>query len=95
MSQTITSPVENESSLRSARWMTVIFNNDVTPFDLVVITIMAATECGVEEAEIEAWEAHTYGKAPIHFSSEEECQIAASVMRSIGVKAEVCPEWND
>ena len=49
----------------------------------------------VEEAEIETWEAHTYGKAPVHFSSKEECERAAGVIATIGVKTEVAPEWDD
>ena len=79
----------------SGRWMTVIYNNDHTTFDNVVLTIMVATNCEAEEAEIETWEAHTYGKAPIHFASEAECNRVASVIQSIGVKTEVCLEWED
>jgi ATP-dependent Clp protease adapter protein ClpS len=75
--------------------MTIIFNDDHTPIDLVVLTVIAATKCSVEEAEIETWEAHHYGKAPIHFSSESECDQVARVLQSIGVKTEVVPEWTE
>jgi ATP-dependent Clp protease adapter protein ClpS len=85
--------LEGQNSL--SRWMTLIYNDDHTPYDLVVLTIIAATQCTVEEAEIETWEAHHYGRAPIHFASEQECEMAAQVMRSIGVKSEVLPEWTD
>ncbi len=94
MNQTKQSPEIFESTI-SGRWMTVIFNNDHTELDMVVLTIMVATKCDAVEAEIEAWEAHTYGKAPIHFSSEQECNQVARVMQSIGVKTEVCLEWED
>ncbi|MEI7987107.1 MAG: ATP-dependent Clp protease adaptor ClpS [Armatimonadota bacterium] len=94
MNQTQLAPEINDTNL-SGRWMTVIFNDDHTPMDLVVLTIMVATRCDTTEAEIETWEAHTYGKAPIHFASEAECNQVASVIRTIGVKTEVCLEWED
>ena len=94
MNQTQLSPEITESNL-SSRWMTVIFNNDQTNFNVVVLTIMVATNCDAQEAEIEAWEAHTYGKAPIHFASEAECHQVARVLQTIGVQTEVCLEWED
>ena len=94
MNQTQLAPEINDTSL-SGRWMVVIFNDDHTPMDLVVLTIMVAPLCDTTEAEIETWEAHTYGKAPIHFASEAECNQVASVIRTIGVKTEVCLEWED
>ena len=61
MNQTQLTLETNETNL-SGRWMTVIYNDDHTPMDLVVLTIMVATRCDAKEAEIETWEAHTYGK---------------------------------
>jgi ATP-dependent Clp protease adaptor protein ClpS len=75
--------------------MTVIFNNETTTMDEVVWVLMRATGCDEEEAEIEAWEAHTYGKAPVHFASKEECETAALTIQTVGVATEVVPEWND
>ena len=94
MNQTKQTPEILDTNV-SGRWMTLIYNNDHTPMDLVVLTIMVATECDAKEAEIETWEAHTYGKAPIHFANEVECHRVASVLKSIGVKTEVCLEWED
>jgi hypothetical protein len=78
-----------------SRWMALVYNNDTTPYDLVVLTVIAATHCSVEEAEIEVWEARHYGKAPIHFATQEECDSVAEVIRGIGVKCEVLPEWKE
>lgn len=78
-----------------SRFMTVIFNNDVTSFDVVIAAIQAATRCDVEEAYLEAWEAHHFGKAPIHFATREECAYAQAIMLSVGVHATVEPEWSD
>lgn len=75
--------------------MVVMFNNDTNTFDQVIDVLIKATGCDIQEAEIEVWEAHTYGKAPVHFSSRSACEEAARVISGIGVKTEVAPEWND
>jgi protocatechuate 3,4-dioxygenase beta subunit len=85
----------SSSSDNSPRWMTVIFDNDTVPRELVVLTILAQTGCTVEEAEIEVWEAEKYGKAPIHFADKEFCTKLAAEFSRIKVKAEVHPEWAD
>lgn len=88
-------PVLNPVETQLDRWKVVIFNNDHTPYELVVAMLIHATGCDQEEAEIETWEAHHYGKTPVHFSSEEECQGVAIHMATIGVKAEVSREWEE
>jgi len=81
--------------LQQERFRTVIFNNDYTPVDVVVIILIKATGCDAEEAAIEMWEAHNFGQANVHFASQTECQRAADIIESVGVKTEVLPEWND
>ena len=75
--------------------MTVIFDNEHNSMDEVVAVLMRATLCDEEEAAIEMWEAHTYGKALVHFASKEECEAAAGIIEGIGVRTEVAPEWDD
>ncbi len=95
MSHTVLEPDLQHSTTGAPRWMVVIFNNDTNDFDEVIGILMEATGCGVEEAFIEAWEAHTYGKAPVHFADRETCENAAALISTIGVRTEVAPEWND
>ncbi len=95
MSQTIGLPEISDGATRRGRWMTVIFDNDTNSMDEVVEVLMRATGCDEEEAAIEMWEAHTYGKAPVHFASREECERVANTIGTIGVKTEVAPEWDD
>lgn len=95
MSQTLQSPETTDGATGRGRWMTVIFNNESNSADEVVDVLVRATGCDEEEAFIEMWEAHTYGKAPVHFSSKEECERVAGIVASIGVKTEVAPEWED
>ncbi len=73
--------------------MVVIYNNDVTPIDIVIAVLVRATGCDTQEAMIEAWEAHHLGKAPVHFAARDECDKAAAIIDSVGVKTEVAPEW--
>ncbi len=75
--------------------MVVIYNNDHNSMDEVVAILMKATGCSADEAYIEMWEAHTYGKAPVHFSTRTECEIVASMIGTIGVKTQVRPEWEE
>ena len=99
MSQTLTQPqlTPNGATAEALapRWMVVIYDNDVTPVEVVIHTLMVATGCDLTEAQIETWEAQEFGKAPVHFATRDECEAAASVIQRIGVKAEVSPEWND
>lgn len=95
MSQTVVLPDLADDASIAGRWMTVIHNNETKSMDEVVEILMLATGCDEEEAGIEMWEAHTYGKAPVHFASRAECLNAAAIVASIGIRTEVSPEWDD
>ncbi len=95
MNQPILSPDLLQDKIGESRWMVTIFNNDWTPIQDVVDVLMTATGCTLEEAAIETWEAHHFGKAPVHFADQVECERAARVINAIGVVTEVGPEWND
>jgi ATP-dependent Clp protease adapter protein ClpS len=79
----------------AGRWMVVIFNNETNSMEEVVEILMVATGCNEQEAEIEMWEAHTFGKAAVHFATKIECEEAARIIASVGIKTEVAREWND
>lgn len=95
MSQTLQAPEISDGATGRGRWMTVIFDNDHNSMDEVVEALMRATDCDEEEAAIEMWEAHTFGKAPVHFASETECRNVAETVGRVGIAAEVAPEWDD
>ena len=84
---------QDESTL-TGRYKVVIFDNPDTPQDDVYEILMRATGCDQQEAEIEIWEAETYGKAAVHFATRAECESAAWLISSIGVRTEVSPEWD-
>lgn len=93
MDQVTLEPIEAHTD-SDTRWMVVIHNNDVTPFADVIDVLVAATGCTVEEAHIEAWEAHTYGRASVHFAERSDCEAIAEIIATIGVATEVLPEWS-
>lgn len=73
--------------------MITIFNDDYTPVDVVIAILMRATDCSLQEAQTEVWEAEHYGKAAVHFASKMECEKISRVIMSIGVVTEVSREW--
>lgn len=95
MSHTVLEPEVANPGSRRGRWMVVIFNNDFTPMDDVIEVLLRATGCDVQEAYMEMWEAHHFGKAPVHFASRDECDTAAAIISSVGVETEVAPEWEE
>lgn len=95
MSQILEKPEVGTPGVGTGRWMVTIFNDDHTPVDLVIFALLRATGCTYREAEMEVWEAEKFGKAPVHFADKNECDAAATIIGSIGVKTEVTPEWND
>jgi ATP-dependent Clp protease adaptor protein ClpS len=90
-------PADPANSNRNgqSRWMVTIYNNDHNTVGEVIGILMRATHCNREEAEVETWEAHHLGKAPVHFAERSECESAAWIISTIGVRTEVTPEWND
>lgn len=95
MSHTLLEPEQIAANVEAGRWMVVIYNNDTNSMEEVVEIIVAATGCSIDEAEIEMWEAHVVGKAPVHFAAKSECDDVAAIIASIGVKTEVAREWSD
>lgn len=85
----------SQSDLNHGRWMLVIFNNDHTTVGEVIAVLMLATGCDQEEAEIETWEAHHFGKAAVHFGTIGECAKAAKIIGRVGVLTEIRKEWEE
>ena len=95
MSHVVLDPELISDGVGAGRWMVVIYNNETNSMDEVIEILIIATGCDHQEAMIEMWEAHTFGKAPVHFASKSECEAAASIISSVGIKTEVSKEWND
>lgn len=95
MSQTLIQPELASPEIGAGRYMVLIYNNETNSMDEVMLILMTATGCDATEAFEEMWEAHHFGKAPVHFSSEAECTRVAELIETIGVRTEIRPEWED
>jgi hypothetical protein len=92
-SRPLTEPLISPGILRdiqeAGEYVVVIHNNDHNSFDQVIAVLIHATECDIQEASLEAWEAHTFGAAKVHHAPQLECKHVARIISSIGVKTEV------
>lgn len=83
----------NESNTSgSGEWTVIVFDNPHNTIEEVILILMEATACTLEEAEIETWEIHHLGKSYVHFSSESDCNRVAQIIRTIGIVVEVRKE---
>jgi ATP-dependent Clp protease adaptor protein ClpS len=91
---TIERPVEvvDDGTGHAHHWVVTVFNNDVNTYDEVMNILMKATSCSEDEAAMETWEIDRLGKSVVHFGKEEECQQAANVIATIGIRVEVSEE---
>lgn len=88
----IVRPRPDDGSIGSGAWLVTAYNNDYNTFEEVIEVLQAATGCTREEAEIETWEIHHFGSCVVHRASKQECERAARVISSIGVRTSVDPE---
>ena len=70
-------------------FLVIVYDNDKNTWHEVVTVLQKATGCTQEEAEIETWEVDTLGKSVVHHAGQEECERAAGIIRTIGIRVEV------
>jgi ATP-dependent Clp protease adaptor protein ClpS len=70
-------------------WIVVVFDNPVNTFDQVIGILQQATGCSLEEAEMETWEVHHLGRSVVHYGDHPECDRAAAIISTIGIKVKV------
>ena len=70
-------------------WVVTVYNNNFNTWDEVMMILQVATGCGPEEAYIETWEIDNLGCSVVHQGSQDECNKAAEVIATIGIKVQV------
>jgi len=75
----------------SGEHVVIVYDNDYNTFDEVISILMQATGCSVQEASMETWEIHHLGKSVVHHGSRAECERAARIIATIGIRVEVRP----
>ena len=70
-------------------WVVILFNDDVHPFDQVILQVQKATGCSLLDATRITFEAHSKGKA-VAFSGEfAKCHLVAGILRQIQLIVEI------
>lgn len=69
----------------------ILFNDDVTPMDVVVVQITKATRCSPEKAYKLMLEAHKNGRAIVFTGYTERCEHVASVLEQVGLGVKIEP----
>ena len=82
----------DDLSTKGEGWIVTVFDNESNSYDEVMSVLMRATCCTSEEAYIEAWEIDHYGKCIVHTAGQTECESAANVIATIGIKVEATPD---
>lgn len=73
-------------------FIVIVYDNDKNTYAQVIDILMKATGCTRHEAYIEAWEVDHLGKSVVHHGGREECDRAAGIIRTIGIRVEVVEE---
>lgn len=83
---------EIDENIGGSGFLVIVYDNDKNTWDEVTMILQKATGCTQQEAEIETWEVDHLGKSVVHHGSKEECNRAAGIIRTIGIRVEVVEE---
>jgi ATP-dependent Clp protease adapter protein ClpS len=79
---------ETTSSLLSD-YIVIVFNNETNTVEEVIGILQKATGCSREEAQMETWEIHFTGRSVVHHGDRSECERAAAIIATIGIRVAV------
>lgn len=83
---TKTSPLEDTATIVIEPWDVILLNDDFHSFDEVIIQLVRATSCSVEQAGAIAWEAHSSGEAVCFTGPRERAELVASILEEIDLR---------
>jgi len=72
-------------------YIVIVFDNDTNTVDEVIGILQKATGCSLEEAQMETWEVHFTGRSVVHHGDRAECERAAAIIATIGIRVTVEP----
>src|SRR5436190_8686334 len=76
---------------QTGEFIVIVFNNETNTYDEVISILQKATGCSLEEAEMETWEVHFTGRSVVHHGDHAECERAAGIIATIGIRVAVEP----
>src|SRR5687767_13325024 len=84
--------IDDANTSSGPHYIVTVYDNAFNTFEEVTVILMAATDCTLDEAEMETWEVDRLGKSVVHHGGEGECRAAAAIIATIGIKVEVSSE---
>jgi ATP-dependent Clp protease adapter protein ClpS len=76
----------------SPGWIVTVYDNDHNTVEEVILILIKATACSLDEAKMETWEIHHLGKSVVHHGEADECGNVAAVIAQIGIRVEISAE---
>lgn len=89
MSDTVTLSRTRDEAETKRTHRVLLWNDDVTPYQAVVMIVMACCFKTTEEAEQITLIAHTKGKAYCYSGSESDCELVTNNLNAFGLNAEM------
>lgn len=70
-------------------YIVIVFDNETNTWLEVIEILQKATGCSAEEAWMETWEVHHTGRSVVHHGDRAECERAAGIIATIGIRVAV------
>lgn len=67
----------------------ILYNDDWHTFDEVIVQLVKATGCSIDEAESLTWAVHTRGKAAVYEGALSECLRVSSILEEIALHTSI------
>jgi len=80
------STLERNSTFVIEPWNVVLLNDDWHTFEEVIVQLVKAIRCSLEQAESIAWEAHSKGEAVCYSGPRERCELVAGILEEIDLR---------
>ncbi|MEZ5163554.1 MAG: ATP-dependent Clp protease adaptor ClpS [Fimbriimonadaceae bacterium] len=87
--------LEQISEMGDPGWKVTVYDNSKNTYREVILILVAATNCSVDEAYCEAWEIDHYGQCIVHRADQEECERVRDIIATIGIRAVAEPELGE
>jgi ATP-dependent Clp protease adaptor protein ClpS len=82
---------EENATLVIEPWNVVLLNDDVHTFEEVILQVMKATGCHLEQAQAITWDVHYKGEAICFTGHKERCELVASILEEIDLRVRLEP----
>jgi ATP-dependent Clp protease adapter protein ClpS len=81
--ETLPDSKEKTSKLVIEPWNVILLNDEWHTFEDVILQLMKATGCSIEEAQEITWKVHTDGEAVCYSGPKERCEHVALILEEI------------